>query len=399
MLDRMTAGIVPAKHHIALRDSQGTLLYEECSTRQGFEGAYTIAYHLKPPHSQSPIEVEQGWAMPSSTPKHPLLKRHYRSSMLGSPGCRGTETVQSPLNARKPLLFNEDVILSVLFPAISDSVYFSNADADDLFYIQSGKGVLRSPLGDVAFEAGDYLFVPRGMLHRFVLPADEFQHWLSIECLGGMGIPGRFRTQEGQLRMDAPYSHRDFKRPQFIGPQDEEDSSRSRIRTWVVKRSNQFFGFRFPTSPLDVVGWDGTVYPWAFPILNFQPRVGQVHLPPTLHGTFAARGALICSFVPRPLDFHPKAVPCPYPHASVDCDEFIFYSRGEFTSRRGIGPGSISHHPSGVPHGPHPGAYESSVGAKWTDELAVMLDTDRPLRATEEATKIEDSGYQSSFNG
>ncbi len=164
-----------------------------------------------------------------------------------------------------------------------------------------------------------------------------------------------------------------------------------------MKRGGAFHGFRQETPPLDVVGWDGATWPFAVPILAFQPRVGQVHLPPTGHGTFAARGALICSFVPRPLDFHPEAIPCPYPHASVDVDEVLFYQRGEFTSRRGVGPGSISHHPSGVMHGPHPGAYEASLGAKETSELAVMLDCYQPLEATAAAVAAEDAGYQASF--
>jgi homogentisate 1,2-dioxygenase len=227
-------------------------------------------------------------------------------------------------------------------------------------------------------------------LHRFI-PNDSPQYWLSIECLGGVAIPRQFRNEAGQLRMDAPYTHRDFRRPTFQGPRDEG------LRDLVAKRGGAFHGFRYPHAPLDVVGWDGTVYPWAFPILAFQARVGLIHLPPIVHGTFAARGALICSFVPRPLDFHPDAIPCPYPHASVSCDEIIFYCRGNFTSRRGVGPGSISHHPAGLLHGPHPGAYEESIGARATDELAVMLDTYAPLRATEAAYSVEDGAYQDSF--
>ncbi len=220
------------------------------------------------------------------------------------------------------------------------------------------------------FEQDDYVFVPKGLAHRFV-PDDAPQYWLTVECHGGLWLPKQWRNEVGQLRMDAPYCHRDFRRPEFEGPRDEG------IRDVVVKRGGRFHGFRQPHSPLDVVGWDGTVYPWAFPILNFQPRAGLVHLPPTWHGTFAARGALICSFVPRVVDFHPEAIPCPYPHSSVDVDELLFYCRGNFTSRKGVGPGSISHHPPGIPHGPHPGSYEKSIGTARTDELAVMIDAIR----------------------
>jgi homogentisate 1,2-dioxygenase len=206
-----------------------------------------------------------------------------------------------------------------------------------------------------------------------------------------VGIPSRFRNPAGQLRMDAPYCHRDFKRPRFHGPLDEA------LREVVVKRGTQRQRFAYAHNPLDVVGWDGCVYPWGFPILNFQPRVSSVHLPPTWHGTFEAPGALICSFVPRPLDFHPEAVPCPYAHTSADVDEVLFYVDGDFSSRTGVSRGSLTLHPGGVPHGPHPGRYEASIGVQRTEELAVMLDCSSRLYATSLAASIEDDGYESSF--
>jgi homogentisate 1,2-dioxygenase len=295
------------------------------------------------------------------------------------------------VDSRLPILFNADVTVSVLFPTTPDPVYFVNADGDDLFYIHEGSGVVRTMLGDVRFESKDYVFIPRGLLHRFIPDEGITQYWLAIECHGGLHLPRQWRNETGQLRMDAPYCHRDFRRPVFFEPMDEG------IRQAVVKRAGAFHGLEYPHSPLDVVGWDGTVYPWAFPILNFQPRAGLVHLPPTWHGTFAARGALICSFVPRVVDFHPEAIPCPYPHSSVDCDELIFYCHGNFTSRRGVSPGSISYHPAGIPHGPHPGAYEGSIGHKTTEELAVMLDTFLPLQPTVYAEGVEDPEYHTSF--
>jgi homogentisate 1,2-dioxygenase len=386
VIERRCEGRVPPKHHTALRDADGQLFFEECLTRDGFEGPYTIAYHRGKPHTQQPATVDHGWTLPVPADQgRPLAKRHYRTGAV--PAREG-----AAVDVRVPLLFNEDVVLSTLSPTAADPVYFANGDGDDLHFVFEGGGVLRSLLGDLRFQAGDYLFVPRGLLHRFIPDAGR-QHWLSIECGGGLWLPRQWRNEVGQLRMDAPYSHRDFRPVSFTGPTDEG------IRHLLIKRGGAFHGFVYDHSPLDVVGWDGTVYPWAFPILNFQPRVGLVHLPPTWHGTFAARGALICSFVPRPLDFHPDAIPCPYPHASVDCDEFIFYCRGNFTSRRGVGPGSVSHHPAGIPHGPHPGAYEGSIGARQTDELAVMLDTTRPLHATAAALSVEDPGYAQSFLG
>jgi homogentisate 1,2-dioxygenase len=382
-MERQRAGVVARKHHVALRES-GALRHEECLTRDGFDGPYTILYHVNRPHAQRPAPTTHGWEVARDDGEaRPLRKRHYQSQRLPA-------VDKSPLDARVPLLGNSDVVLSVLRPRGADACYFSNGDGDDLFYIHEGGGMLRSVFGDLSFGAGDYVYVPRGAVHRFV-PDDKPQYWLSIEGLGGIGLLKQWRNEVGQLRMDAPYSHRDFRRPEFVGPVDEE------LRALTVKRNGQFHGFVSAESPLDVVGWDGAVYPWAFHILDFQPRVGLVHLPPTWHGTFAARGALICSFVPRPVDFHPEAIPCPYPHASVDCDEFIFYCRGNFTSRKGVGPGSISHHPAGIPHGPHPGAYEASIGSTRTDELAVMLDTYRPLHPTSAALAVEDPGYHDSF--
>ncbi len=382
MLDRVVAGDVPVKHHTALRTG-GELRYEECITREGFDGPYTIVYHLRRPHTARGVEARFSFPVPSTAPARALRRRHYDSNKLDA----GATAIAS----RRPLLHNRDVVVSVAKPTAGDAhAYFANGDGDDLYFIQEGKGTLRSAFGDVPFQKHDYVFVPRGALHRFEVEAGP-QHWLVIECRGGMGLLKQWRNAVGQLRMDAPYCHRDFVRPDFKGPIDEG------IRQVVVKRGDRFDGFDYDESPLDLVGWDGSVYPWAFPILKFQARVGLVHLPPTWHGTFAARGALICSFVPRPVDFHPDAIPCPYPHSSVDVDELIFYCDGNFTSRKGVGPGSISHHPAGIPHGPHPGAYEASIGAKATTELAVMLDCYEPLETTSVALEIEDAGYHESF--
>jgi homogentisate 1,2-dioxygenase len=203
-------------------------------------------------------------------------------------------------------------------------------------------------------------------------------------------LPREFRNPVGQLRMDAPYTHRDFVRPVFKGP-------RPGPKRILVKKDDAFVE-RFPVaSPFDVVGWDGTVWPFAFDILKFQPKTGLVHLPPTVHSTFAGRNALVCSFVPRVTDTHPDAIPCPYPHMSVDCDEIIYYVRGNFTSRKGVGPKAVSLHPAGVPHGPHPGAYEGSIGTRSTDEVAVMMDTFAPLRLTQQALALESPGYHDSW--
>jgi homogentisate 1,2-dioxygenase len=397
MLDRVCAGMVPAKPHIVFRSAAGALYYEECVTRDGFDGAFSILYHEGRPHEAEPVEgVARGFPVPEPVASGSrreggadLLRRHYRCLALqhGEGG---------PLESRRPLLFNEDVVIGFVQPRGPDRAYFVNSDADDLFFVLRGGGTLRSVFGDLRFATGDYVCVPKGTLHRFVLDPGQPQAWLSIECKGGLGLPARYRNSVGQLRMDAPYSHRDFRRPELVGPLDEN------LRDIVVKRADRFFAFRIGHTPLDVVGWDGAAYPFALPILAFQPRVGQVHLPPPVHSTFEARGALVCSFVPRPLDFHAEANPCPYPHSSVDVDEVLFYANSAFGSRRGVGEGSLSHHPAGIPHGPHPGAYESAAASSAarparTEEIAVMLDCHAPLQRTADALSCEDASYHASF--
>jgi len=382
MLDRVQQGEVARKHHTQLRGPGGELRYEECFTRDGFDGPYTILYHLRRPHLQRPAEVRHGWTSPPPAADQPLAKRHYVSGAIEPKG-------GPAVDAFVPLLANANLTAGVAFPDRPDPVYVADGDGDLLIYVHQGGGVLQSQLGALRFEQGDYVAVPRGMLHRW-LPDAKPQHWLWFE-LDDLHLLRQWRNGVGQLRMDAPYSHRDFRRPVLGGPVDEG------VRELVVKRGGRWHGFAIDDSPLDVVGWDGTVYPWAFPILAFQPRTSSVHLPPTWHGTFGAKGALVCSFVPRVVDWDPDAIPCPYPHSSPSCDEIIFYCDGNFTSRKGVGPGSISHHPAGIPHGPHPGAYEKSIGATRTDELAVMVDTFLPLEPTAAAVAVEDAGYMTSF--
>jgi homogentisate 1,2-dioxygenase len=385
MLERLAFGDLPEKHHIASRGEDGRLRYEECLTRKGFDGPYTIAYHTERPQSlraTGDVLVE-----PLESGSRALRRRHYRTARLGT----ASPTAAGAPAAAIPLLFNDDLVLSLFVPASSDSAYRINADADELWFVLDGTGKVRSLLGDLAFGAGDYVMLPKGMLYRLLVDEGSRPRFLVMEFFGGVGIPARFRNPVGQLKMDAPYSHRDFERPRFTGPNDEG------LREAWVKTGGERHRFIYPQNPLDVVGWDGTLYPFAFPILRFQPRVSSVHLPPTWHGTFEARGALICSFVPRPLDFHPLAVPCPYTHTSADVDEVLFYVAGEFGSRLGVERGSLTHHPGGIPHGPHPGRYEASLGAQRTEEVAVMLDCTARLSATRAALSIEASDYEESF--
>jgi homogentisate 1,2-dioxygenase len=382
MPERLAFGDLPRKHHLAVRGAGGELRYEECLTRKGFDGPYTILYHERRPQALravGPALAEPLEALPRGAHEG-AARRHFRTSGL-------TLGRSTPA----PLLFNADLVLGCLQPSGSDEVYRINAGADELIFVLAGQGLVRSALGDLSFTAGDYVLLPRGLLYRLVFDAPGAKQLLSLEFAGGVGIPARFRNGAGQLRMDAPYCHRDFRHPVFRGPEDEG------LREVWIKRGSERQRFVYDHSPLDVVGWDGCVYPWAFPILNFQPRVSSVHLPPTWHGTFEGAGALVCSFVPRPLDFHPEAVPCPYAHTSADVDEVLFYVDGDFSSRLGVERGSVTLHPGGLPHGPHPGRYEASIGAKRTEEVAVMLDCSAPLNVTKLAASVEDPRYEASF--
>jgi homogentisate 1,2-dioxygenase len=316
-----------------------------------------------------------------AAPSNALGRRH----LAGPPEVPKGDSIA----ARVPLLFNDDLVIGWCAPSATDGRYFQNADGDELLFVQQGKGTVKSAFGSLDFESGSYLYLPKGVAHRFEIEGP--QGWLSLEFRRGLHIPASYRNSVGQLSMAAPYSERDFVLPEFEGVVDEG------IREVLVKRGDSLSKLSYPSTPLDVVGFDGSVYPFRFPILAFRPRVGAVHLPPTTHLTFEATGALVCSFVPRPLDFGPDAVPSPYPHSSVDVDEVLFYSAGEFTSRTGVRPGSLTFHPRGTAHGPQPGRYEASVGTTHTDELAVMLDCSSALKATEFATDLEDPAYHESF--
>lgn len=384
MLERRSAGKLPEAPHVQLHGPGGELWYEHCITRQGFDGPYTICYHQHRPHEAMPALDSPIALPPADSRPERLLRRHYTSP------ASALELEPFPRH-RGRLLENADLAVSVAMPTRSDTAYFANADGDELYFIHAGSGTLRTPLGDLSYRTGDYVYVPRALLHRFVLDAGVSQHWFIMELRHPLGLPAQYRNTVGQLRMDAPYSHRDFRAPELAPPRDEK------LRDFWLKTSGTLQKYQLKSSPLDVVGWDGSLYPFAFAVEAFKPKVGKIHLPPPAHATFEARGVLICSFVPRPLDFHEHAIPCPYPHSSVDVDEVLFYSRGSFTSRRGVGPGSISHHPRGITHGPHPGAYEASIGAKHTDELAVMLDCTEPLTRSALAESLEEAEYHGSF--
>lgn len=381
MIHRLQQGLVPPKPHTVFRVG-GELVHEHCFTRQGFDGTYSILYQRTPPHpleNEEVLGVHPGFA-PGEDPA-PLRRRHFRSSQ--------SSAGSSPFLGRKRLMGNTDVALWFVSAESSDQLLVCNADADELVYVFAGAGTVETPFGSLSFQAEDYVYLPKGVIHRWQVQAPV--RLLVIEGLSGIDIPAYFRNPAGQLRMDAAYTHRDFQAPVLT----EQDWPGPAVV--LVKRREQLTRLTYCHHPFDVLGWDGALWPFVFPIRAFQPRTGLVHLPPSIHTTFMGSGFVVCSFVPRMTDFHPEAIPCPYPHSSVDCDEVLFYVAGNFTSRRGIEPGSISFHPMGLPHGPHPGAYEASIGTVRTDEMAVMLDTFKPLLPTAHAFAIEDPDYQFSW--
>jgi homogentisate 1,2-dioxygenase len=389
VIDRQSAGLLPAKPHTVLRDPSGNLLYEEMHTRGGFGGPFTYLYHRYPVTAHTEVAMTtRGFPTPiaDEAARFPIRRRLYQSDRIAAGG--------QLLDKRTPILFNPDLAIYLANATESDDAYFANGDGDELWFVHEGAARLESSCGWLDVKKDDYVWVPKAMIHRWHLAPGGFRAMV-FEAKSGVRIPDDFRNPVGQLRMDAPYTHRDFVRP--TGPIATVDRPVEGPRELFVKRAARFQRYALERSPMDVVGWDGFVYPFAFAIEKYQPKTGLVHLPPTVHSTFAGPGFLVCSFVPRMTDTHPEAIPCPYPHSSVDCDEVILYLRGNFTSRRGVGPGALSLHPAGIAHGPHPGAYEASIGSKRTDEMAVMVDTYAPLLPTAQAANIEDASYHESW--
>jgi homogentisate 1,2-dioxygenase len=377
-------GRIPRKRHVAFRKPDGSLHPEELVGNKGFAGSSSLLYHLRLPTAVKSVRHlrDLTWEAEGD---HALRHRHFRTGQL--------ETGPSPVLDRVPLLFNADVALQMVRPASEDDFYYRNGQGDEIVFVTEGEGTLESSFGAVPFRSGDYLVIPRGVLHRYRLAARP-QRFLVIESRGDVRMPKRYRNDQGQLLEGAPYSERDIRRPSDLETRDETGDFRI-----LVKSANRLTEIVMAHHPFDVVGWDGYYYPWAFSIHDFEPRVGRTHLPPPVHQTFEGDGFVVCSFCPRPYDFDEEAVPAPYSHSNVMSDEVLYYANAEFMSRKGIEYGSITLHPDGLPHGPQPGKTEESIGAKGTDELAVMVDTFRPLRASRQALALEDPAYSLSWLG
>jgi homogentisate 1,2-dioxygenase len=292
---------------------------------------------------------------------------------------------------RVPLLFNRDVAIHLVQPDVEDEFFYRNGQGDELVYVSGGSGVLESQFGEIEFGNGDYLVIPRGVMHRYRY-GDGPHRFLVVESAGYVRTPHRYRNEHGQLTEEAPFSERDYRLPANLQTFDEQGEF-----PVMVKQGNALTELLLAHHPFDVVGWDGYYFPWAINIRDFEPRVGRFHLPPPVHQMFEGDGFVVCSFCPRLYDFDPSAVPVPYAHANVMSDELIYYASSEFMSRKGIEFGSVTLHPDGLPHGPQPGLTEKSLGAKSTDELAVMIDTFRPLSVAMTALPVEDLDYYKSW--
>lgn len=374
-------GTVPKKRHTAFRKPDGSLHAEELIGRHGFSSHSSLLYHLR-----MPTLVKSVGEWRPSRPRavrDAQRHRHLRTSALAASG--------DLLASRRPLLFNADVRISKCHPDAPMGFFLRNGHFDELYFVQEGSGRLDSQFGALAFRAGDYLVIPRGTIWRMELDVGKAR-LLLIESAGPVATPERYRSRHGQLLEHAPFCERDIRAP-VLGPPREERGD-FLVRTILTDGAQDAV---YDSHPFDVVGWDGYLFPWAFSARDFEPIVGSIHQPPPVHQTFEAPGFVVCSFVSRPFDFHPEAIPAPYPHSNVDSDEVLFYSMGEFMSRKGIEAESLTLHPMGLAHGPHPGRYEGSIGKKGTEELAVMIDTFKPLEVAEAASAIEDPGYPLSW--
>ena len=372
-------GKVPPKRHTQFRKPNGDLYYEQLFGTIGFDGMASLMYHVHRPTQVKAIGQER-----DLTPKIAVAKNLTSRKLIGF----NVAPEDDWIDARKTLLVNSDIHIGVAAPRHSMTDYFyKNADADELLFIHKGTGTLKSIFGTISFEYGDYLVIPRGVIYQLEFDSED-NRILYAESFHPIYTPKRYRNWFGQLLESAPYCERDYKLPENLQTHDE-------LGEFVlkIKKQGMLHELVYASHPFNVVGWDGYHYPYGLSIHDFEPITGRVHQPPPVHQTFETKAFVVCSFVPRLYDYHPLSIPAPYNHSNIDSDEMLYYVDGDFMSRTGIGPGYISLHPAGIPHGPHPGTYEKSIGQTKTEELAVMIDTFKTLQITEEALKIDDGKY------
>jgi homogentisate 1,2-dioxygenase len=376
-------GSFPHKRHTVFKNGGEKLHYEQLFGTIGFEGMSSLLYHIHPPTQVKSIEKKIDVS--------PKIAVKNNMQMRGFKGFNINEKLDF-LKSRVPILTNSDVTLHLSNPINSKADYFyKNVDADEVIFVHKGTGVLRTPMGKIEFKSGDYLIIPRGMIYKMDFNDDENRHFI-IESNHPVYTPKKYRNWFGQLLEHSPYCERDLRVPSELETYDEKGDFLIKI-----KKEGFLYDYIYGSHPFDVVGWDGYNYPYAFSIHDFEPITGRVHQPPPVHQTFETPAFVICSFCPRLYDYHPESIPAPYNHSNIDSDEVLYYVDGDFMSRNDVEIGQITLHPSGIPHGPHPGAYERSIGKKSTEELAVMVDTFKPLKLTEQAMNIEIKEYYKSW--
>ncbi|PIB34436.1 homogentisate 1,2-dioxygenase [Reichenbachiella sp. 5M10] len=376
-------GRIPPKRHTQFRKPDDSLFYEQLFGTIGFDGMSSLLYHHRRPTMVTDIAESI-----DASPRIAVDKNiHSKKLLTFDVAPKGDY-----LEAREPLMVNGDLIIGVAAPQQSMRDYFyKNASADELLFVHRGSGTLHTLVGNIPFEYGDYLVIPRGMIYQIEFDTTD-NRLLYVESFTPIYTPKKYRNWFGQLLEHSPYCERDYKLPQDLETHDETGDFLLKI-----KKQGMLHHLHYQTHPFDVVGWDGYNYPYGFSIHNFEPITGRVHQPPPVHETFETSAFVVCSFCPRLYDYHPQAIPAPYNHSNIDSDEMLYYVDGDFMSRTGVAPGNISLHPAGIPHGPHPGTYEKSIGQKETLELAVMIDTFRPLMLTENAMRIDDRQYYKSW--
>ncbi|HEX6225761.1 MAG TPA: homogentisate 1,2-dioxygenase [Chryseolinea sp.] len=376
-------GKKPSKRHTIFEKPEGGYYYEQLFGTEGFHGMASLLYHV-----HRPTEVKAIKEVVDLAPKIAQQKSLFSRKLVGF----DIKPQDDFLQSRTPLLVNNDVHIGVIAPRKSMTDYFyKNASADELIFVHKGSGKLKTLLGTLDFKYGDYLVIPRGMIYQIHFDQDD-NRLLYVESFSPIYTPKRYRNEFGQLLEHAPYCERDLGLPANLETHDEQGDFLIKI-----KKQHNLYHYIYATHPFDVVGWDGFNYPYSFSIHNFEPITGRVHQPPPVHQTFEGHNFVVCSFCPRLFDYHPRSIPAPYNHSNIDSDEVIYYVDGDFMSRNDIAQGHITLHPGGIPHGPHPGAMERSIGKTETKELAVMVDTFHPLMVTDAAMQIDDGKYYKSW--
>jgi homogentisate 1,2-dioxygenase len=380
-------GSLPPKRHIEHPREPGYrgegIYYEEVVTTAGFSRSYSIAYHLRPPTRVKNVEAAGTVAI--ETVDSPTLRHHHLKS-------KAIPRQGDPIRGRMPLMTNADVTLSRCRPANPQSELFRNATADEVLFVHHGQGALESMYGMLPFKPFDYIVIPRCTTYRLNFDDLRDADLLIVESTGNVEIPPRYLNTDGQIRLGSPYYERDFHGPAELLTIDREEDVNV-----IIKDGARLTRYVLAHHPFDLIGWDGLVYPYTFNADDFEPITGTIHQPPPIHQTFETNGFVLCTFAPRMLDSHPHAVKVPYAHSNVEADEVLYYVRGKFGSRRGVDESSFTLHPRGIPHGPHPGTIVASRPMTRTDELAVMVDTFRPLKLTREAVALDDPSYPYSW--